>query len=77
MSKCKCHAESDRQKLLSIVQQGFGDFESFNAIIREVPVVAHLVAPVVLLHRMEVPQRIEVGIGFQHHQASFSELATS
>eukprot|EP00400_MALV-I_sp_L67-5_P000590 gene590-1009_t len=35
-SNCKCHSESDRQKLLAVVEQGFGNFESFNQILRHV-----------------------------------------
>eukprot|EP00400_MALV-I_sp_L67-5_P000593 gene593-1012_t len=35
-SICKCHLESDRQKLLAVVEQGFGNFEEFNNILRHV-----------------------------------------
>eukprot|EP00398_MALV-I-01_sp_L67-1_P000640 gene640-207_t len=36
INKCKCYLESDRNKLLGIVQQGFGSFEKFNEVIRQV-----------------------------------------
>ena len=30
VSKCKCYLEKDRQKLLGIVEKGFGSYEAFN-----------------------------------------------
>eukprot|EP00398_MALV-I-01_sp_L67-1_P000641 gene641-208_t len=36
INKCKCYLDSDRNKLLSIVQQGFGSFDKFNEAIRQV-----------------------------------------
>ena len=36
MQKCKCFLEADRQKLLGIVEQGFGDFDLFNNMVRHV-----------------------------------------
>eukprot|EP00400_MALV-I_sp_L67-5_P000596 gene596-1015_t len=35
-SHCKCALESDRQKLLGVVEQGFGNFNEFNTILRHV-----------------------------------------
>merc|ERR1712150_168276 len=34
VSKCKCHLEQDRQRLLNIVKQGFASFEDFNETVR-------------------------------------------
>lgn len=36
VSQSKCYKEGDRQRLLAIVQTGFGNFEQFNGIIRNV-----------------------------------------
>ena len=36
VSTSKCFLESDRQRLLGIVEQGFGNFHQFNNIIRHV-----------------------------------------
>ena len=35
VSKCKCFLEEDRQRLLGIVERGFGDFDTFNQMIRQ------------------------------------------
>lgn len=35
-SACDCFLESDRQKLLGIIEHGFGNFESFNYMLRHV-----------------------------------------
>eukprot|EP00400_MALV-I_sp_L67-5_P000595 gene595-1014_t len=34
--ECKCFLESDRQRLLGVVEQGFGNFHQFNDILRHV-----------------------------------------
>ena len=36
VSKCKCYLEKDRQKLLGIVEKGFGSYEAFNKAFRHV-----------------------------------------
>ena len=36
VSKCSCFKETDRLKLLGIVEHGFGDFDAFNTIVRHV-----------------------------------------
>jgi len=36
VEKCKCYSESDKQKLCAIIEQGFGDFQEFNEIVRHV-----------------------------------------
>ena len=35
IEQCKCSLESDRQKILGIVEQGFGNFEDFNSIVQQ------------------------------------------
>ena len=32
----KCYLESDRQRLLGVIEHGFGDFTGFNDIVRHV-----------------------------------------
>jgi hypothetical protein len=34
VSKCKCYLEADRQRLLGIVERGFGSFAAFNQMIQ-------------------------------------------
>ena len=36
VSECKCYVDKDRQKLLGIVEKGFGSYEAFNKAFRNV-----------------------------------------
>ena len=36
VSKCECFLEKDRQRLMGIIEQGFGEFDDFNDIVQQV-----------------------------------------
>ena len=33
-SKAQCHKKSDRERLLAVIESGFGDFRPFNRLVR-------------------------------------------
>ena len=35
-AKAQCHKAGDRERLLAVIEAGFGDFEVFNALVKDV-----------------------------------------